>query len=104
MVKAFQEMVVTDDEEEEAETEDEVEFTSDDEDDADFEEKEIDHEITFKFYCKRLGCFLHTLQLVMLKFSERSFKPFLKKVHTLIGEVNKSSRATEALISVARSI
>ena len=52
MVKAFREMVVTDDEEEEAETEDKTEFTSDDEDDADFVEKEIDHEITFKFYCK----------------------------------------------------
>ena len=102
MVKAFREMVVTDDEEEEAEAEDEAKFTSDDEDNADFVEKEIDHEITFKFYCKRLGCFSHTLQLVMLKFSERSFKPFLKKVHTLIGKVNKSSRATEALISKCR--
>ena len=69
-------MVMTGDEEE-AETEDEAESTSDNEDNedyADFVEKEIDHEITFRFYCKRLGCFSHTLQLVMLKFSEHSYE------------------------------
>ena len=41
MVKAYQEMVVT--EEEEGETENAAESISDDEDDADFVEKEIDN-------------------------------------------------------------
>ena len=27
-------------------------------DDIDFEEREIDHDVTFKCYCKRLGCLL----------------------------------------------
>ena len=87
MVKAFRQMVITDDEEEEEEeSEDKAGSTIDDEDDTDFVEKEIDHEITFKFYCKRLGCFSHTLQLVIQKFNQHSFKPFLKKVHALVGK------------------
>ena len=36
----------------------------------------------------------------MLKFSKHSFKPLLKKVHVLVGKVNKSSKVTEALISL----
>ena len=66
------------------------EEADDDEEESDFVQTEIDHEITFKYSCKRIGCFSHTLQLVMLKFNERSFKPFMKKVHTLVGKVNKS--------------
>ena len=68
----------------------------------DFEEKEFDHDITFKFYCKRVGCFAHTLQLVMQKFNQDQFKPLLKKVHSLVAKINRSSKATELLISLAQ--
>ena len=100
MVKAFQQTVVVSDEEEEEEADTREEEII--EEDSDFMQKELDHEVTFAFYCKRLSCFSHTLQLVMLKFNEHSFKPLLKKVHALVSKVNKSSKATEALISLVR--
>ena len=68
----------------------------------DFEEREIDHDITFKCYCKRIGCFAHTLQLVMHKFNQDQFKPLLTKVHSLVSKINRSSKATELLISLAQ--
>ena len=95
----------------EEDTSDKEEDTSEEEDaieeevlgeDFDFIPKELDHEMTFRCYCKRLSCFSHTLQLVMLKFSKHSFKPLLKIVHALVGKVNKSSKVTEALISLCR--
>ena len=78
-------------EEEEEEEEEEVE---------DFEYRELEHDLAFKVYCKRLSCFAHTLQLVMTRFNKHAFQPFLRKVHKLVKQVNKSSKATERLISL----
>ena len=100
MVKAFKlalESSCEDGEVEEEEEEDEIV-----DENIDFEEKEFDHDITFKFYCKRVGCFAHTLQLVMQKFNQDQFKPLLKKVHSLVAKINRSSKATELLISLAQ--
>ena len=65
MIKAFREQL-QDIESEESETEEgDVDESEDllESDEVDFEDKELDHEITFKFYCKRISCFAHTLQL-----------------------------------------
>ena len=40
------------------------------EDVEDFESREFEHDIAFQFFGKCLSCFAHTLQLVVLKFSE----------------------------------
>ena len=64
----------------EEDTSDKEEDTSEEEDaieeevlgeDFDFVQKKLDHEMTFRCYCKHLSCFSHTLQLVMLKFSKQ---------------------------------
>lgn len=71
--------------------------------DDDFDMREKEHDLTFQTFGKRLSCFAHTLQLVVNKFSEdRSFASVLKRVSTLVKKVNKSSKATEMLISECR--
>lgn len=65
----------------------------------DFEYSELEHNLAFKVYCKRLSCFAHTLQLVMTRFNKCAFQPFLSKLHKLVKRVNKSSKATEKLLS-----
>ena len=65
MVKAFKRTLEgTNDEEDDNENEEEQEI-EEEADDIDFKDKEIDHDVTFKCNCKRLGCFAHTLQLVI---------------------------------------
>ena len=76
-------LIADEDEEMENEAED-ITSEGDAEDDTNFIEGEVDHEITFQVYCKHLGCFCHTLQLVMRKFNEHSFKPIMKNVHALV--------------------
>ena len=104
MVKAFRQIACT--EEEDSAEEEEIDETITDtpvehlEEEEDFEDNEFNHDLAFQLYCKRLSCFAHTLQLVMHKFNEHSFKPFFKKIHTLVKRVNKSSKATEALLSL----
>lgn len=67
----------------------------------DFRMKESEHEQAFLGF-RRLSCFAHTLQLVVVKFDEvTSFKQLLKKTHKLVSKVNRSCKATERLISVA---
>lgn len=72
MVAAFRWHFEEDDEEDEEERDDgsveEAELEASVHDQDDFEDKEIDHDTIFKFYCKRLSCFSHTLQLVVNKF------------------------------------
>ena len=75
-------------EEEEEEEEEEVE---------DFEYRELEHNLAFKVYCKRLSYFTPTLQLVMTRFNKHAFQPLLRK---LVKRVNKSSKATERLVSL----
>lgn len=81
----------------------EVEPEASVQDEEDFEDKETDHDIAFKFYCKCLSCFSHTLQLVVNKVSEeRSFQKIMKRASALVRKVNKSSKATEKLLSLCR--
>ena len=102
MIKAFREQL-QDIESEESETDDGD--LDEESDEPDFADKELDHEITFKFYIKRISCFTHTLQLVVQKFSEaKSFSETLKRMRTLVKKVNKSSRATEMLLSQAHKL
>ena len=66
------------------------------------ESREFEHEIAFQFYFKCLSCFAHTLQLVVLKFSEdESLKRILKRAFSLVKKVNKS-KATEKLLLLCR--
>ena len=100
MVKAFRQHFEEDDEDDDGEEDDgsvkEVEPEASVQDEENFEDREMDHDITFKFYCKRLSCFSHTLQLVVNKFSEeRSFQKIMKRASALVRKVNKSSKATE---------
>ena len=61
----------------------------------------IDHDIAFSSFIKHLPCFSHTLQLVVGKFDQLSqFKNVLKNARTLVTKVNKSTRATERLVSL----
>ena len=89
-------MLITDEDEEMEDEAEDITSKQDAEDDTDFIEKEVDHEITL---LQASRVFSHTLQLVMLKFNEHSFKPLMKKVHALVSKVNKSSKATEVLIA-----
>ena len=50
----------------------------------DSEYRELEHDLAFKVYCKRLSCFAHTLQLVMIRFNKHAFQPLLSKVHKLV--------------------
>ena len=66
---------------------------------ADFEEREVDHQIAFTGL-NRVSCFAHTLQLVVQKFDELpEFKSLLKRAHSLVSKFNTSVRATEKLIA-----
>ena len=48
--------------------------------DDDFEEREVDGDISFQCYCKHLSCFVHTLQSVIQTFSrDATFKLLPKK-------------------------
>ena len=89
------------DEEEEKEEEEEEE-ESDVECEADeYDVKESNHEFAFHGFIKRLSCFARTLQLVVHKFNEvKSLKKVLASAHALVKKVNKSSKATERLVSL----
>ena len=117
MVKAFQSDVlasIADSSEESMDEEEDVDEASDDDDSADeavegeedeeseFDIKELQHDIAFAQFGKRLGCFAHSIQLVVQKFKDDTLKPLMKKVHALVKKVNKSSRATGILLSLCR--
>ena len=75
MVKAFQQQFNdqdkdTDDCSDDDASEDEIGDITLDRDFEDFEFEEIDHDTTFKYFCKRISCFAHTIQLVLYKFNE----------------------------------
>ena len=83
------------------ESEDEEEDTTDFQNfEQDFDSKEVDHDISFKFFAKRISCFAHTIQLIVQKFNEdTTFKEMLKRAYSLVKKINKSTKATEMLIS-----
>ena len=99
MVKAFRQEV--EDTLCEDDTTDESDQESDDVcADEDFETRERNHDRTFQFFCKRLSCFAHTLQLVVHKFSEnRILCETMKRVQAVVKKVNRSSKATEMLLA-----
>ena len=107
MVKAFQKDVLISiadpesiDEEDFDEASDSVEEDEDLDasEEIDFETRELQHKIVFAQMGKRLGCFAHSLQLVIQKVKENALQPLMKKVHSLVKKVNKSSRATAMLL------
>ena len=101
MVKAFQRERERTDLEEESEDEEEEIEEGDESYEDDFEDRELDHDVMFKSFCKRLSCFAHTLQLVVNKFcDDHSFAAILKRVRALVKKMNKSSKATEMLLSL----
>ena len=94
-----------DEQEEEEEEEEEEDYDDDafenmnDEEVAEFDEEEANHTSAFaRQGFKRLGCFSHTLQLVVATFNQDpSAKKLLSKVYKVVKQVSKSGKATEAL-------
>ena len=105
MIMAFREHFQDQDDKEKADSEAETsgsEVHSDtdtfQEDHDNFTTQEIEHEVAFTGFIKRISCFSHTLQLIVHKFNKvESFKKVLANVHALVKKVNKSSKATERL-------
>ena len=68
-----------------------------------FEQCENDHIIALLGW-KRNSCFVHTLQLVVKEFERAPcFKSTLTKVHKIVQKVNKSCKATEMLVKLAKN-
>ena len=92
-----------DDETDEEELEDETDITWEDDNTEELEEFEMlehSHNTAFKVHqLTRLSCFAHSLQLVMSKFSQdSSSRKLLGGVYQVVRTVNKSGKATEALL------
>ena len=58
---------------------DDEEALDDEDDESDFDIKERDHEITFSTF-KRVSCFAHTLQLVVLQFNHATTFKFFNSI------------------------
>lgn len=101
MVKVFrQEVKFADGGDSSGESDDENDALELGGDEEDFEMRELNHELYFHSFCKRLSCFAHSLQLVVQKFMEdRALCAIVKRVQALVKKVNKSSRATEFLVA-----
>ena len=102
MVAAFKEKVAqpsSGDDEQDGEAETTSVFGDDEFEFLDCEEA---HDIAFISY-NRIGCFPHTLQLVVNKFQEISeYSAVLKSGHRIVRKCNSSTKATEMLISLSR--
>ena len=61
---------------------------------ADFEGRQVEHELVLGTVFKRVSCFSHTLQLVNIFQQCKSFKNLLKSAHSVVRTVNKSTKAT----------
>ena len=62
--------------------------------------KGLQHDIVFAHVRKRIGCFAHSIQLIIQKFRDDSMKLLMKKTLALVKRVNMSSRANEILLSL----
>ena len=72
-----------------------------DDEEEDFISREVDFEVSFSSFIKRVPCFAHTLQLVVRKFDQiAQYKAVLKNARSLVSKVNKSTKATEKLIAL----
>ena len=86
--------------EDEDDSDAEEEALGDEDDESDFDVKETDHEIMFSSF-KRVSCFAHTLQLVVLQFDRATiFKDAISCSHRIVSKVNSSTKATEKLIGL----
>lgn len=102
MVAAFKKQITNSDcsdDERDEEAESTTVFDSNDE--AEFLDCEQAHNIAFMSY-HRIGCFSHSLQLVVNKFQEISaYKTVLKNAHSIVRKCNSSTKATEMLVSLS---
>ena len=90
-LKVDNDVDVEDDESDESDSGDD-DMSSNEE--KDFLDCEGRHEEEFICY-NRIGCFSHTLQLVVNKFNDcDSFKEFIKHAHALVRKFNSSTKAT----------
>ena len=103
MVAAFKEQIVSLSESEKEDIVDEPEHSTSDsviDDEANFFVCENEHDVEFICY-NRIGCFSHTLQLVVNKFQEiTTYSDILKHSHSIVRRCNSSTKATERLISL----
>ena len=96
MLKAFRQSLDIS-EENEDEEEDEIDFEKFEQD---FDNKEVNHDVSFEFFAKHISCFAHTIQLIVQKFNDdTTYKETLKKAYSLVKKINKSTKATELLIA-----
>ena len=108
MVKGFKDSLVGIDEDETEDLDDDAEEMEENEEEAseselvsDFDKKESEHNKSFQFYAKRISCFAHTLQLVVVMFDKNeSVQRVVKRAFALVKKFNKSSKATERLVSL----
>ena len=62
---------------------------------ADFEGRQVEHELVLGTVFKRVSCFSHTLQLIVNIFQQcKSFKNLLKSAHSVVRKVTKSTKVT----------
>ena len=98
MIAAFK--VKLEEEEEDTEDVEEVAEPSVNKDEQDFHECEVEHDEEFSSL-NQIGCFAHTLQLVVNKFDDVSlFKELMKRAHLVVRKVNASTKATERLVAL----
>ena len=91
---------VTSGDEDEDDSDAEEEALGDEDDESDFDVKETDHETMFSSF-KRISCFAHTLQLVVLQFDRATiFKDAISCSHRIVSKVNSSTKATEKFIGL----
>ena len=78
----------------------EVTKSSVDKDEQDFQACEMEHDQEFSSL-NWIGCFSHTLQLVVNKIDDISlFKELLKWAHSVVRTVNSSTKAKERLVAL----
>ena len=78
----------------------EVTKSSVNKDEQDFQACKMEHVQEFSSL-SWIGCFSHTLQLVVNKFDDISlFKELLKQAHSIVHKVNTSTTATERLVAL----
>lgn len=102
MVAAYHTMVESTTEEVDSVNDDEGNLDEDADTIDDFDECEENHDVTFNSVgMPRIGCFAHTLQLVVQVLEKfDGFKEILKHTCQLICKVNSSTKVTECLVAM----
>ena len=98
MVAAFKTNLSKAEDEEVEETE---ERCTPQDDAEDFLDHELEHDIEFT-PLRRIACFSHTLQLVVMTFDKATqLKELLKHAHSIVRKINSSTKATERLVTLS---